>query len=65
MPGNYAYVADYTGGVQVVDISSPESAIIIHDIPTQDKAYSIAISGQWAYVADSISNLQVINLLPE
>ena len=55
--GNYAYVADASGadasgGVQVVDVSSPEHPRIVHDIQMPGDPWSVAVSGTNAYVVD-------------
>jgi len=56
--GNYAYVADGNSGLQIIDISKPSQPIIIAFV--YDSAYSVSISGNYAYIVGS--SLQVIDI---
>lgn len=60
--GNYAYVADRTSGLQIIDISTPASASIIKNIPTSNVAHSVAIKDNYVYMADYPSGLQIIDI---
>lgn len=60
--GNYAFVADYVSGLQVIDISNPSAPQITGSVNTPNYAYCVAVSGFYAYVADSASGLQVIDV---
>jgi hypothetical protein len=60
--GNTAYVADGSGGLQVIDISNPASPQVIGAVDTPDSAYGITVVGSTAYVADRNSGLQVIDI---
>jgi hypothetical protein len=60
--GDYAYVADYGSGLQVVDISDPTSPIAAGSCDTPGDARAVAIAGDYAYVADGNSGLQVIDI---
>jgi hypothetical protein len=60
--GDYAYVADYGSGLQVIDISDPTSPTLAGSYDTPGNAYDVAISGNYAYVADEGSGLQVIDI---
>ena len=60
--GDYAYVADGNSGLQIIDISSPESPSIIGTLDTSGSAYGITINGNYAYVADTTSGLQIIDI---
>ena len=59
--GTHAYVADRLSGLQVIDISTPASPMIVGSVDTPDGALGIAVSGTHAYVADFRSGLQVAN----
>jgi len=60
--GNYAYVADFDAGLQVVDISNPASPAIVGSVDTPDYALDVAVAGTYAYVADYASGLQVVDI---
>lgn len=62
LSGNYAYVADDSSGLQVIDISDPANPVIVGAVATPDDALGIALSGNYAYVADWSSGLQVIDI---
>jgi len=60
--GDYAYVADHGYGLQVIDISTPGTPVILGSIDTPGYARGVAVSGGYAYVADYYgSGLQVVN----
>ena len=68
--GNYAYVADGFG-LQVVDISMPDSPALVGEVATPGAARGVAVAGNYAYVADGSTllnglGLQVIDIsLPQ
>jgi hypothetical protein len=60
--GDYAYVADGTSGLKVIDISDPTDPTLGGSYNTPGDAHGAAISGDYAYVADGASGLQVIDI---
>ncbi|MDM8522837.1 C13 family peptidase [Desulfococcaceae bacterium HSG8] len=60
--GNTAYVADGSGGLQVIDISDPESPRITGFVDTPGDASGVGITGNTVYVADGSGGLQVIDV---
>jgi hypothetical protein len=60
----YAYVADYEGGLQVVDISTPATPRLAGYYGTTNQLWSAGISiyGGRAYIADETAGLQVFDL---
>lgn len=58
LSGNYAYVADYGAGLQVIDLTTSE---IVHNIKT-GYAIGIAIAGDYAYMGDGQSGMQVFDI---
>jgi formylglycine-generating enzyme required for sulfatase activity len=60
--GNYAYVADYAAGLQVIDIGTPANPQRVGGYDTVGWALGVAVSGNYAYVADYAAGLQVINI---
>jgi hypothetical protein len=55
-------VADRLSGLQIVDISEPSNPVYAGSFNTPDYAFSVFISGGYAYVADHRSGLQVIDV---
>src|SRR5262245_57720903 len=58
----FAYVAASASGLQVIDITNPQSPQIVGSADTPGLAFGVAVSGTHAYVADSVSGLQVIDI---
>ena len=50
--GNYAYVADGGGGLQIIDISNPAAPTLVGNYDTYGNAEDVEIVGNYAYVAD-------------
>jgi hypothetical protein len=59
--GTHAYVAGYFG-LQVIDISNPQSPQIVGSVDTPGSANGVAVAGTYAYVADWYPGLQVIDI---
>ncbi|MBA7516736.1 hypothetical protein ES705_08784 [subsurface metagenome] len=60
--GNYAYIADYDGGLYIVDISDPTSPSKAGNYTTSGVASEVFISGNYAYLACNDTGLQVIDI---
>ena len=64
--GNYVYVgnsSNSSGGMQVINVSNPASPIVVGSVATGNESNSIAVLGNYAYVANSGSNtMQVIDI---
>ena len=65
--GNYAYVADYTNGLVIVDISDPANPVTVGNHPSRvyDRtaaAVGVAVSGTYAYVANWYDDLYVLDV---
>jgi hypothetical protein len=60
--GNYAYVADDTAGLQVIDVSNPANPQWVGGYDTSGNAFGVAVSGNYAYVADGQVGFQVIDV---
>jgi len=60
--GNYAYVADYDAGLQVIEVSNPTNCVRVGGYDTSGIARSVAVSGNYAYVADHSAGLQVLEV---
>jgi hypothetical protein len=57
----YAYVADWVGGLRVVDVSDPAAPVELGSYGTQH-AWSVAVQGNYAYVADTYDGLRVVDV---
>ena len=62
MSGSYAYVADYYGGLQIVDIATPTVPVKAANAATSGDARGVAVSGSYAYLAASRGGLQVADV---
>lgn len=60
---HYAYVAAYSGGLQVVDIADPQIPINIGSLPLANSVRYVAVANGYAYVADAFDyNMYVIDV---
>lgn len=65
--GDYAYVADGSAGLQIIDIAArSDSGIftpqIVGTLDTGGTALDVVVSGDYAYVADGAGGLRIINV---
>ena len=67
--GNHAYVADYTNGLVIVDISDPANPTTVGNFPSRigdfdytAAAIGVAVSGNYAYVANWYDDLYIIDV---
>ncbi len=62
--GNYAFAAAHSGGLQVIDFSTPQTASVVKTVTTSSGyAYSIKISGNYAYVTNG-ADLDIVKISP-
>lgn len=59
--GNHAYLGGYSR-IQIIDISSPTNPVTIGISITLSYVWSVAQSGNYAYLADQFTGLHVINV---
>jgi len=61
--GDYAYIADWTGGMEVVDVTLKQTPVARGYISLPDAAWSIDVKGNHAFLADYINGgVQVVNV---
>ncbi|NTV03357.1 hypothetical protein HGA89_00375 [bacterium] len=60
--GNYAYVGDYSAGLQVINITNPAFPTLAATYNTPGYAKGVAVDGNYAYVADYATGLLVLNI---
>jgi hypothetical protein len=63
LSGNYAYIANGQAGLQIIDISDPESTALIGEYITGKSAQGVAIRDSLAFIATASGNgLVVVNI---
>ena len=62
LAGGFAFIADGSAGLQVVNISDPAQPTLAGSFDTSGEATGVSVWGNLAYVADGASGLQVINI---
>lgn len=60
--GRYAYVAEYSGGLRVYDLSSPTNPIAAGFVDDGGGASHIAVAGNYAYLANLSDGLRVYDV---
>jgi hypothetical protein len=60
--GDYAFVADATDGVRVVDISDPAAPGLVHTFHTGSFTEAVAVAGDRLYAANSGAGIQVLDI---
>ncbi len=55
-------MADYSAGLQVIDVSKPTNCVRVGGYNAGGLAYGVAVVGNYAYVADWDRGLQVIDV---
>lgn len=60
--GDYAFVADATDGVRVVDVSDSTSPQLVHTFHTASFTESVAVAGNRLYAANSGAGIQVLDI---
>jgi hypothetical protein len=60
--GDYAFVADLTTGLLVIDISDPTTPTLAGSYNTTGNAKDVCVSGDYAFVADDLDGLAVIDI---
>jgi hypothetical protein len=61
--GNYVYVADMNGGMEIIDVSDPANPYSTGYVFLPDVAWSVAVDGNYAYTANYIlGGVQTIDI---
>jgi len=60
LSGNYAYVADYDRGLQVIDVRNPTNCVRVGGYDTRGLAFGVAVVADRIYVADGTAGLLVL-----
>jgi hypothetical protein len=62
--GDYAYVIDSVNGIEIVDISNPEEALLAASVLTPVESLSVTVSDGLAYVGGFRSDLMIVDIDP-
>ena len=62
MAGNYAYVADDSNGLVIVDVTNPASPTLKGNYYTAGYSMGVAVAGNYAYVADYSNGLVIVDV---
>ena len=57
-----AYLAAFTGGLHILDVSDPNNVSLIGSAASGDRARGVTVSGEYAYVADSQNGLVLFDI---
>ena len=49
--GQYALLADWDGGLRIIDVSNADSPAIVKTVSFPSSVLRVTVSGQYAYVA--------------
>jgi len=60
--GRLAYVASFSGGLQIVDVSNPTIPVRLGSVVTAASSLSVAVSGRHACLANEDGVLQIIDV---
>lgn len=60
--GNYAYITDGTGGLQIVDISDSTLPEPVNKVTLPGNSYAIAGTSQYLYIGDREDTLRILSL---
>lgn len=60
--GCYAYIADYFGGLRIIDISNPRNPYEVGYCETPGYDWGIDIFGSYAFVANHWAGLRIVNI---
>lgn len=60
--GNRAYVADFSAGMEIIDVSDPSNPVLLGQYDSPGYAWGVAIAGNFAYLADEATGLIVLDV---
>jgi len=60
--GRYAYVADSSDGLEIIDISDPSNPVEVGQVDDGSLALGVTVVGRYAYVADNTDGLEIIDI---
>jgi len=60
--GSYAYVADFNGGLRIIDVSNPASPFELGYCDSTNNSVHVSVEGSYAYVGGRYQSLDIINI---
>ena len=60
--GNYAYIANWSDGFKVIDISDPTDPTLVAQIDFEGQCWDLSVSGDYAYLGNNTEGLQIIDI---
>ena len=60
--GNYAYLADGSSGLQIIDVSDKSSPSLVGNFSTPDSVFEAHVSGDYAYLVDYYNGFYVVDV---
>jgi hypothetical protein len=59
---NHLYVADGSGGLRIIDVSTPTAPVEVSSYAALNDARAVTLSGSYAYVLDRTTGLHIIDV---
>ncbi|MEA3286977.1 MAG: dockerin type I domain-containing protein [Candidatus Marinimicrobia bacterium] len=60
--GDYGYIAIYGYGLQVIDVSNPDSLIAVADVQNSHRGWHVDVAGDYAYIAEKDDGFSIVNI---
>ncbi|MBT3252531.1 MAG: T9SS type A sorting domain-containing protein, partial [Candidatus Marinimicrobia bacterium] len=60
--GNYAYIANWSDGFKVIDITDPAVPVLVAQIDFPGQCWDISVSGDYAYLGNDVEGLRIIDI---
>ena len=60
--GDYAYLADSTGGLRIINFAVPSTPVEVGFYDTSGYTFGVAVSYPYAYIADGYQGLRIIDI---
>ena len=60
--GNYVYIANWSDGFKVIDISNPTNPTLVAEIDFEGQCWDISVNGNYAYVGNNTEGLQIVDI---
>ncbi|MBK6910986.1 MAG: hypothetical protein IPH10_08700 [bacterium] len=60
--GNFAYVADHSAGLWIVNVATPSSPVAVGHLDTKETSWGLAVRGNYVYLADGFAGMRIIDV---
>ncbi|NQV15850.1 CSLREA domain-containing protein [bacterium] len=58
----FAYIANWSDGFKVVDISDPFNPVLVDSLAFEGQCWDVSVFGDYAYLGNDVNGLQIINV---